>query len=87
MQNADLSKLKALVSGLVRKSKLANHLKSVVLESDGTGDESEFLRVIIEVDTLSDVSDEEMEALTTAIENAIPNLDDRFPSIRFAEAA
>jgi hypothetical protein len=66
---------------------LGNRLKDVTLEADHDEYGSDFLRVLVEIDSFDGITDENMEALTTSIENTVSGLDERFPSVRFADAA
>jgi hypothetical protein len=87
MPYADPSELKTRVSDIVRRSAIAAHFREVLLDADQVREEKDFLRVLIEVDALSEVRDEDLQALTTSIEDALSSVDERFPSVRFAEAA
>ena len=87
VKHAEPTELKTLIDGIVRRSAVAHHLKGIVLESDEASDENGFFRVTIALDGLGAFDDEDMVTLTASIEGAIDDLDVRFPSIRFAEAA
>jgi len=87
MPQAELSALKKRVADVARKSPLGKRLKDIVLEADRDDEGSDFLRVLVEVKTLESVKDEDLEALVRSIENALSGLDERFPSVRFADAA
>ena len=87
MPHSDLSSLKKRISSVAKKSPLARHLKDVVVEAGEGEDGSNFLRVLIELDSLSGVPDDQMQDLTSSIETAVDAMDERFPSVRFSEAA
>jgi hypothetical protein len=87
MKQANLSQIKESIQDTVRKSALGNRLKDVTLEADHDDFGSDFLRVLVEIDSFEGVTDENMEALTASIENTVSDLDERFPSVRFADAA
>lgn len=87
MRRADPVHLKRIVSDIVRRSELGGHLRDVVLEFDDSNSDDDLIRVIIELDSLGEASDDELAALISSIENSFTNVDERFPSIRFAEAA
>ena len=87
VQHNEPTELKTLISDIVRRSAVAPRLKGIMLESDEASDENGFFRVTIALDGLDAIDDEDMVALTASIEGAINDLDARFPSIRFAEAA
>jgi hypothetical protein len=87
MKQAELSQIKESIQDAVRKSALGNRLKDVTLEADHDEYGRDFLRVLVEIDSFEGISDENMEALTASIENMVSSLDERFPSVRFADAA
>ena len=87
MTQVKLSDLKDRVSDIARKSAVAGSVKDILLESDRDNDGDEFLRVIVEVKRLDDMDYENLAALASAIEHAVSAVDDRFPSVRFADAA
>lgn len=87
MRRSDLADLKALVAKVVQESSLGAHLKEVLLEFDNTSEGGDFFRVLVQLDTLNGVRDEDMEALTSSIENSVIDIDERFPSVRFTETA
>lgn len=84
---ADLVELEQLVSEVVRKSSVGPRVRNVVLEADRDNEGSEFLRVILETTPLKGVSYTEIKALVDGIENSVADTGERFPSVRFAEAA
>ena len=86
MKNAGSTELKTLIDDIVRRSTVAHHLKSIVLESDEASDENGFFRVTIALDGLDGIDDEDMVALTASIEHAVDDPDARFPSMRFSES-
>lgn len=87
MMQTDLSKLRSRVEEVAQRSALADRLDGVTLEADRDNEGSDFLRVIIELKQLDAVRDEDLVGLMDAVEEAVSALDDRFPSVRFAEAA
>ncbi len=86
MRQADLFSLKDTIQETARTS-LGARLKDVTLEADKDEYGSDFLRVLVEMDSFDGISDETMQAVITLIENAVNRLDERFPSVRFADAA
>jgi hypothetical protein len=87
MPQAEIPMLKKRVSEVARRSAIGKRLKDVVLEADRDEEGSDFLRVVVQVKTLDSVRDEDLEELIRSIENALSDLDERFPSVRFADAA
>jgi hypothetical protein len=84
---ADFSLLKKRVIDVTQESAVGERVRDVVLEADRDDEGSDFLRIILEVKSLDGVSDANIEALVESIEKAIGDLDERFPSVRFADAA
>jgi len=87
MKHADLSNIKESIEQAVRKSALGKRLKDVTLEADHDSDGGDFLRVLLEIDSFDGVSDENMLALIESIEDTVSVLDERYPSVRFSDAA
>lgn len=87
MKHADFSVLKKRVLDVARSSAVADRVSDVVLEADRDDEGSDFLRIIIEVKSLDGLRDSEIEALVDAIEAATAEIDERSPSVRFADAA
>jgi hypothetical protein len=87
MQHADLMKLKERVREVVQRSVVDPNLGDISLEAEADDGSSGLLRVLVEVKSLDDVSDADLDRLQASIENALSAMDDRFPSIRFDEAA
>jgi uncharacterized protein (UPF0335 family) len=83
----DISTLRDLVFAAMRKSPLARQVKDVVLEADQDSEGDDFIRVILKVTSLDLAKDSDLEALIETVEQTVGDLDDRFPSVRFADAA
>lgn len=83
----DSSRLKARINAAIRHSGIRGRVKDVILEADQDNDGADFLRVTLEVRSLDDVSDTDLEALIESIERTIGDVDERYPSVRFADAA
>jgi hypothetical protein len=84
---ADFSVLKQAISDVIQKSAIGARVTDVVLEADRDDEGEDFLRVILEVKPLDDVANPDLAAVVESIEKTIGDLDDRFPSVRFADAA
>jgi hypothetical protein len=87
MPQAELSALRKRVSDIARKSAIGRLLSDVTLEADRDDEGSDFLRIVVELKTLDEVRDEDIDTLVASIEKAVSDLDERFPSVRFADAA
>lgn len=83
---ADLSSLKKKVTETVEAGSLADQVGAIDIESDIDRDELEFLRVVIALKA-GGVADEELERLLEDVEKAISELDERYTSVRFLDAA
>ena len=84
---ADILTLKDRVFTATQKSPLAQHVKDVVLEADQDDEGGDFIRIILEVESLDKAKEADLEALIESIEKTVGDIDDRFPSVRFADAA
>lgn len=62
-------------------------VSTIDLEADCDDDGTEFIRVVIQVKPGSDAQDADYEALLEKIENAVGDVDDRYASVRFLDAA
>ena len=87
MRQADLSLLHERISNVVRTSPVGKRAGRVSLEPDQDGDGDHFLRVMIELKAAGKVRHSELVTLVRAIEDTVQDLDDRFTSVRFPDAA
>jgi hypothetical protein len=87
MKQAEFSVLKKRVEDVTHDSPVGGRIKNIVIEADDDGTGSDFLRVILETASLDDVNVEDLIPVVESIETALLELDDRFPSVRFADAA
>jgi hypothetical protein len=85
MRYADSDQLATAVKGAVAASSLASKIAGVDVEIGDFNDEGEFIRVLIHIKNLVDISDEDVDRITSSIEGAVSKYDDRFPSVRFSE--
>ena len=79
--------LKGRVSKAVRESPFAEAVRDVRIEPAWDENGDEFLRVALVLDLPDRDMDTELEALLERIEEAVISVDDRYPSIRFLDAA
>ena len=86
MAHVNLSELKAAAIGAAKTSRVGSHVDDIDLEAGRDDDGWDFLRVIVRFNGLDDVEDESLEELRDLIESAVSGIDERFPSIRFADA-
>jgi hypothetical protein len=87
MKKADVKSLeeqiKAILSGVDFSSAIAAYHVEEGQDDDGL----EFLRVIFDLSDQADISDEKLEKLAESVEINLGELDERFASVRFTEAA
>ncbi len=86
MKYAEPNDLAALVRKVVESSSLSSKLTGVQVEASDLNDESGFLRVLIHLKSLAELSEGDADSITSSIEGAVATRDDRFPSIRFSES-
>ena len=82
----DIPSLEKAVRTAVNRSPVSAQVKDVTLEADRDDEGSAFLRVIVRLD-IEKATDAQIDDLADSIEVAVSALDDRFPSVRFVEAA
>jgi hypothetical protein len=83
----DLKTLRERVLETVKRSPIGDQVEDVVLESDHDDDGAEFLRVIVQVKQDDEADDAIFEALLEDIESTVSAVDERYPSVRFSDAA
>jgi hypothetical protein len=84
---ADLDTLRRRILETTNESAVAAQVKDVFLEPDRDEEGNEFLRVIVQLKNIDDRADADFETLLEAIENAVGAVDERYPSVRFYDAA
>lgn len=87
MRLADLTDLRGLIFEIAKKSRIGKRVQSVTVEADDYGEDTEYLRVQFHLDDLDEVGPKDLNSLVESIEEKVAEVDDRFPSVRFAEAA
>jgi hypothetical protein len=87
MKQADLTDLRNRIAGLAKESAVGGRFQNVVVEPNYDEDGGDFLRVVIKLKDLSAVEAQDVEPLIKSIEEAVAEIDERFPSVRFDEAA
>lgn len=71
----------------VRRSAFADALRDVRVEPAWDENGVEFLRVVLVLELPDHNVDSELEALLERIEEAVSSVDERYPSVRFLDAA
>jgi hypothetical protein len=87
MKQAEFSVLKKRVEDVTHDSPVGDRIKNIVIEADDDGTGSDFLRIRLETASLEDVNIDDLIPVVESIQTALLELDDRFPSVRFADAA
>jgi len=85
MADLDIIKEKVLDASKAAEAKVG--ISDITLEVDHDDDGDDFLRVIIQVKHSERATDADFEAWLEAIEKAVGEVDTRYPSVRFADAA
>jgi hypothetical protein len=84
---ADLDTIKERVVGATRAAEAKVGIADITLEVDHDDDGNDFLRVIIEVKHSDRATQADFETWLEQIEKAVGEVDSRYPSVRFADAA
>lgn len=84
---SDLDTLKRKVLEAAKLSGLAARVEDVAVEPDQDDEGTGFLRVIVRVTGVCDSDETAFEHLLEEIENAVATVDERYPSVRFLDAA
>lgn len=87
IRHAELAEIRRDLLYLARRSAFGDQLRDVQVEPADDGDGGEFLRVLIELRDPHKIKYEDVAPLLASIEDAVLLKDDRFPSVRFPEAA
>ncbi|HTT80295.1 MAG TPA: hypothetical protein VMF86_11505 [Stellaceae bacterium] len=83
----DLDTLRQRVIDATQKSPLAAHVENVTIEADRDAEGADFLRVILQIKDRGNPDEADFESLLEKIERAVGDVDDRYPSVRFSDAA
>jgi hypothetical protein len=83
----ELETLKQRIIEATKQSTVAAQVENVALEADRDEEGTDFLRVIVQVKNLDHTDEADFEALLEAIERAVSAVDERYPSVRFSDAA
>ncbi|MET4697299.1 hypothetical protein ABIE65_000310 [Constrictibacter sp. MBR-5] len=84
---SDLATLRQRAFAAIEASSLAVPIQDIALESDRDDEGGEFLRVMVQVGPGVAPRDEDLMRLLEIVEDAIGEVDERYPSVRFSDAA
>ncbi len=88
MTYAALPELKRRVEAVTRKSNLASRIRQVEIEAEEDVQAgAAYLRVSLQLDHTDDLEWDKVEPLVRSIEESVAAIDERFPSVYFADAA
>ena len=87
MATASIEDLMERVRLLLEQSSLRDAFRGVAIEPAHTYGDDEVLRVYIQVAEPDRIPTEDAVAVSRQVVDDLSELDDRFPSVRFAEAA
>jgi len=85
--NAVSENLMRAVRRAIESGPLADTVRDVQIEPGCDEDDEEFLRVVLSMRLPHKNVDAQLEALLERIEEAVAAVDDRYPSVRFLDAA
>jgi hypothetical protein len=85
MRFSNPDELRMIVSSVVKGSAHAGLFNGADIETSDYNDDGNFIRIIVHFTNLDQLSEDDVDAITSSIENAVSHKDDRFPSIRFSE--
>lgn len=87
MAQAEFSEVTRTVREAVGKSDLASEVTGIAIDENTDETGGEFLRVILSLRSLKKLDFDQIELFVRAIEDSVAEIDDRFASVRLAEAA
>jgi hypothetical protein len=83
----ELTDLKERVEEALATSPLRKSVGSFELDEGRDDDGMEFIRVIFDINASSTIPDKELANFADYIESALAQMDERFASVRFSDAA
>ena len=86
MRQADPSELAKLIGEIGKSSEFGSRIKQVRVEAEEDDEADAFLRVYILLENSSDLDWNKVAPLVSRIEEKVASVDDRFPSVHFADA-
>jgi len=84
---AEMGFLENRVKETLDKTELGSAITGYHLEEGQDDDGTEFLRVVFELANNVPIEDEKLETFAETIEDTLSEIDERFASVRFSEAA
>lgn len=84
---SSIEELKQIVEAAIKSAPASKQIRSVNIEPEVDDEGTEFLRVILGVRDEGQQDEEALEALLEKIEGALLEIDSRYPSVRFQDAA
>lgn len=83
----DIKEIEKAVGAAARQGPLADFIQGIAVEADQDEDNEDFLRVMIQLRHVKKNVDAELEAMLERIEETLAGIDNRYPSVRFLDAA
>ena len=87
MKQASVADLARRIKEVSKSSPLGPRVHQVEVEAEDSVEGGAFLRVLLRFDHPDDLDWAQAEPLVRSIEDAVAELDERFASVRFADAA
>lgn len=81
------AELQKVITELSKRFEVGKLLTRVEIEPGVADDSEATLRIILRVKNLRRASLSDLQGFVTAVEDSLSERDDRYPSVRFAEAA
>ena len=84
---AEIAEIKRRIEAISKASAFGSRVRKVEVEADEDGDGGAFLRVSLQLESPESLDWNEVEPLVRTIEDSVAAIDERFPSVRFSDAA
>jgi hypothetical protein len=87
MKQATLSELADRIRQVAEAASIGAQVRGVSVAANDDEAAGDYLQVVIRLTDLAKLKFEDVRPLLRSIEDAVAEVDDRFPSVRFADAA
>jgi hypothetical protein len=87
MAQVEFAVIKKLVAEAADKAAIGKAVDRIELEADHDEGGSDFLRITLYLKELEKIENKQLVKVIESVEDALLDKDERFPSVRFAEAA
>jgi len=87
MAQVEFAVIKKLIAEAADKAAIGKAVERIELEADHYDGGSDFLRITLYLRELEKIENKQLAKVIETVEEALLEKDERFPSVRFAEAA